>query len=237
MLVASVPAVPLHVFIPLLRIKCGSSSQPSDQPLPLLPRNFLASFSTCSTLGPFPRGHHCFCGAMAAVKIARLQDLGGAMSKRLQWISASRKITCLHRNPPLISCEARSTSKKLLHLLPNSRFYQCSLLPKKERWKQTSAFHLTSFHSVPPEPITTSEKATPRTESSRLHRGHGKPLAKVWCSWRRSIVMSLCRSMITWKRKYAQILTSHGRSWYLCSLGKSKLYDSIWRIFPLILFR
>ena len=49
----------------------------SDQ---LLPRNVrkLPSVSTIFS------DSHCFCGAMAAVKIARLQDLGGAMSKRLQ---------------------------------------------------------------------------------------------------------------------------------------------------------
>ena len=49
----------------------------SDQ---LLPRYFRKLPSTSTIFSD----SHCFCGAMAAVKIARLQDLGGAMSKRLQ---------------------------------------------------------------------------------------------------------------------------------------------------------
>ena len=198
---------------------------------------FQETFENFLPSPPFSSDSHCFCGAMAAVKITRLQDLGGAMSKRLQWISASRKNTCLHRNHPLISCEPLSTSKKLLHLLPNSRLNLCSLLPKKKGGNKHQPF--ISHHSI-------GSHLTPASPHQRSHTSHWiqSPSswprwasAKAWCSWRRSIVMTLCRSVITWKRKYAQILTSHGRSCYLCSLDKSKLYDSIWRIFPLILFR
>ena len=49
--------------------------------------------------------------------------------------------------------------------------HELGIIPKKERWKQRSAYQpFTSHHSIPPQPWHHHTEATPRTESSRLHR-------------------------------------------------------------------
>ena len=158
----------------LFPYKCGSSSQPLhpvNRLCTLRPR-YDRKFPSMSTIFS---DSHCFCGAMAAVKIARLQDLESATTsvKTAAIIHASRKNGWLSRNLKKFHEKkaALSTSKKPLHLLPNSRFYQFSLFPKK-RMVETdiSTFHIISFNSVPPDPgITTPEK--PHLESSHLQQG------------------------------------------------------------------
>ena len=83
MLAALVPAMPLHVSIPLLQMRFFQSTSASDQPLPLLPRNLRMSSSSFIIFSD----SHCFCGAMAAVNYFQDSKLSRAPrrpSKQLQ---------------------------------------------------------------------------------------------------------------------------------------------------------
>ena len=164
MLAVLVPATPLHVSIPLLQMRLFQPTIASCQPLPLLPRNFRNSSSSCTIFSD----SHCFCGAMAAVKIPRLQDLESAtMSvKTAAIIHASRKNGWLHRNQKIFQCEERqhkSVQAKRHKTSTKFKVYQCSLLPKKGMVEtDISTFHIISFNSVPPDPSPHQRSHTSR---------------------------------------------------------------------------
>ena len=133
--------------------RCGSSSQPLhpvnrfhcfQETFEILPP--LPPFSATATAGVVP-------WLRWARKIPRLQDLESATTsvKTAAIIHASRKDEWLHRNQKKFQCEQRqhkSVQAKSHKTSTKFKVYQCSLLPRKEWWKQTSR-PFTSHHSIP----------------------------------------------------------------------------------------
>ena len=214
MLAALVPAVPLHVSIPLLQMRFFQSTIASGQPLPLLPRNFRTCSSSCTIFSD----SHCFRGAMAAVKIPKLQDLESATTsaKTAAVIHASRRNGWLHRNQKKFHVKEGTTRYKKKPLdFYSTNFKVCQspfqnlrcLAPSDKRRVETDISLLYHSHSVPLDSSPHQSPHTSRWIQSPSWQTHSEPHHS--CSWTPSLVISLCRSMNVEKK----IRANSNESW------------------------